>query len=303
MNDKSILVTGGSGFIGRNFSAFALTQGASVTILSRRPEFARRLLPARVCIVGKLSQIDSRAKFDTVVNLAGEPLAARRWTSARKRLFIDSRINTTKSLVEFFRHQDHKPDLVISGSAVGYYGHSDRCVDEGSPSIDCFSSRLCKNWEDSAFDFESMGCRVCYLRIGIVLGEEGALARMLPAFRLGMGGPLGSGQQYMSWIHRDDLISLIYHCMKDIKLKGPINATAPNPVTNREFSQALGIALSRPAKLSMPPMIVKALFGEMGDELLLGGQHVSPKVALESNFVFQYPELSYALSNLLSSFN
>ncbi len=301
MREKSILVTGGSGFIGRNFSAFALTQGARVTILSRTPEFAVRLLPEGVHVIGNLHEIDARDQFDTIVNLAGEPLADRRWTPARKSLFIDSRVNTTKAVVEFFRDRDQKPDLVISGSAVGYYGHSDHRVDETSSSIDCFSSRLCKQWEDSASGFESMGCRVCYLRIGIVLGEGGALARMLPAFRLGLGGPLGAGQQFMSWIHRDDLISLIYHCMNNIKLKGPINATAPNPVTNREFSQTLGAALSRPAKLRMPQMIIRALFGEMGNELLLGGQNVLPKVALESDFIFQYPELNSALRNLLSS--
>ena len=300
MERKSILVTGGSGFIGRNFSISALDMGARVTVLTRTPDVSRGLLPAGVSLIRGLTEIDDRDQFDTVVNLAGEPLADRRWTKARKRLFIDSRINTTKSILEFFRHRDSRPSLIISGSAVGYYGHSTQPLDERSSGIDGFSHQLCKNWEASASGFESIGCRVCYLRIGIVLGEAGALARMLPAFRLGLGGPLGSGEQYMSWVHRDDVIALIHHCMNDSKLKGPINATAPNPVTNREFSQVLGTVLSRPAILRMPSMMVKALFGEMGRELLLSGQHVFPKVALDSNFVFQHPKLGPALRNLLS---
>ena len=295
----SILLTGGSGFIGRHFCYSAVAQGAQVTVLTRDLAVAARVLPREVRLHENLVDICDEEKFDVVLNLAGEPLGNNRWTTARKKLFLDSRVRVTEKLLTFFDRRESRPKLVISGSAVGYYGHNSALLDESSSAANGFSHQLCRSWEDIALGFESLGSRLCFLRTGIVLGESGALARMLPAFRMGLGGPIGDGEQYMSWIHRNDMISLIYHCIKDKSISGPVNATAPNPVTNREFAGMLGAALRRPAVLRMPSMMARALFGEMAEELLLNGQRALPRVALESGFVFQFPDLKSALVDLV----
>ena len=295
----SILVTGGSGFIGRHFCESAIARGAQVTVLTRDRAKAARFLPRGVSLYENLNDIGNEEIFDIVVNLAGEPLGDNRWTAKRKKLFIDSRVGITERLLTFFGRRESRPKHVISGSAVGYYGHSSVPLDESSSGSAGFSHQLCRSWEDTALGFESLGSRVCLLRTGIVLGESGALARMLPAFRMGLGGPLGDGGQYMSWIHRDDMISLINHCIEDKGIRGPVNATAPNPVTNREFASMLGATLRRPANIRMPSVMAKALFGEMANELLLNGQRILPTVVLEGGFVFRFPNLESALVDLL----
>ncbi|MDE0841895.1 MAG: TIGR01777 family oxidoreductase [Porticoccaceae bacterium] len=299
MQGKSILLTGGSGFIGRHFCRSAVQSGAAVTVLTRDVRSAAKVVPESVTLCARLDQIDADKSFDTLVNLAGQPLAAGRWNVARKREFFISRVDFTARLVNFFDRRSQPPKQVISGSAVGYYGPGKAPVNELSAPADGFSHQLCDRWEAAARGFEGLGSRVCYLRTGIVLGELGALARMLPAFRLGLGGPIGDGQQQMSWIHRDDMISLIAHCIDHPTLSGPVNATAPKPVSNRQFSRALGRALGRPALLAMPGAIIRLLFGEMGDELLLRGQHALPEVLLTSGFKFKYPDLEVALEALL----
>ena len=188
---------------------------------------------------------------------------------------------------------------MISGSAIGYYGPGEQAVDETTAPVDGFSHQLCRTWENSARRFEALGCRICYLRTGIVLGEEGALARMLPAFKLGLGGPIGNGLQWMSWIHINDMVELIVHCINNPEIAGAINATAPNPVTNQEFSATLAGLLERPNFFRMPAFMIKLLFGEMGEELLLQGQKVLPAKALNSRFKFQFSNLKGALSNIL----
>jgi uncharacterized protein (TIGR01777 family) len=160
---------------------------------------------------------------------------------------------------------------------------------------------LCKTWEQSAKRFEAIGSRVCYLRTGIVLGEEGALARMLPPFKLALGGPIGTGKQGMSWIHIEDMVGAILHCINTPEISGPVNATAPNPVSNAEFSVSLGAALERPAVLPMPGFMVKLLFGEMGEELLLQGQFVLPNKLLASDYLFQYSDLDKALQQIVAA--
>ena len=296
---NSILVTGGSGFIGSAFCKKAVDRGNKVTVLTRNPASAAKSLPEEASLIKQLDELDEGQAIDTVLNLAGEPLAEGRWNDQRKQAFYDSRVGTTQQLFNFFEGRELKPELIISGSAVGYYGPGSRPMSEVSSPVDCYSHRLCNAWEATAKQFDVLGTRVCKLRVGIVLGDKGALSRMLPAFKLGMGGPIGSGKQWMSWIHIDDMVELIFHCMKRTDIRFAINATAPNPVTNREFSKMLGSVLHRPAMFTMPAGMVKLLFGEMGQELLLEGQRVVPTKALETSFEFQYPVLRDALENLV----
>ena len=298
---SSILVTGGSGFIGRHFCRSAVDRGMSVTVLTRNKTQAARHLPASVTSIERLSELDGLVAPQTVLNLAGEGLADGRWTQRRKQKFYDSRIGTTERLVAYFSQRQDRPEQVISGSAIGYYGSGNAPVDESGAPVDGFSHQLCDTWEQSAQQFAALGSRVCYLRTGIVLGDQGALARMLPAFKLGLGGPMGSGEQWMSWIHIDDMIAAIHHCIENRDITGPVNATAPNPVTNADFSATLAAVLKRPGFLRMPAVVVKLLFGEMGDELLLHGQNVVPAKLLASGFTFTQPELHSALAALLSN--
>lgn len=295
----SILVTGGSGFIGRHFCAAANQLGLQLCVLTRNPQAAAQRLPDSVKLISRLSELSADYAPEIILNLAGEPLADGRWTHRRKQKFYDSRINITDSLYEFFSNREIAPKLVISGSAIGYYGPGEQAVNETAKANDGFSHQLCRTWENSARRFESLGCRVCYLRTGIVLGEEGALARMLPAFKLGLGGPIGSGKQWMSWIHIDDMVGVILHCINHSGIQGAVNATAPNPVINRDFSQTLAAVLKRPAYLTMPAVMIKILFGEMGEELLLQGQKVVPEKLLGADFEFKYTNLKAALKNIL----
>jgi uncharacterized protein (TIGR01777 family) len=295
----TILVTGGSGFIGGHFCRKATDLGWNVIVLTRKTIAAAKKLPSTVHCIERLSELDTQQPIDIILNLAGKPLAESRWTAARKQSFVDSRVHTTNQLYQYFSALEIKPRVMISGSAVGYYGSNNNLLDETGASGDDFSARLCFDWEASAKQFEGLGCRVCYLRTGIVLGEQGALAKMLPAFKLALGGPIGDGRQWMSWIHIEDMVSLILYCINSDNLAGPVNAAAPNPVTNRVFSKTLGAALHRPAIFAMPAPVVRLLFGEMGEALLLQGQAVVPKKLQDSGFEFTYPQLGEALRQLI----
>lgn len=295
----TMLVTGGSGFIGRHLCLQALEQGWQVIVLTRQAKAAAKGLPSSVRLIERLSDLEASVAVEAVVNLAGKPLAEGRWTEARKRSFIDSRVSTTHRLYDFFRDRSLKPKVVISGSAVGFYGPGEASVDESAQGSEGFSHILCRDWEASAAQFEHLGCRLCYLRTGIVLGGEGALAKMLPAFRLALGGPMGSGKQWMSWIHIDDMVAAILHCVNSEAVSGAVNATAPNPVTNQHFSKALGAAIRRPVIFPMPGLVVKLMFGEMGQELLLQGQFVLPKKLKDTGFEFKYAHVDGALNQLL----
>tara|TARA_B110000238_G_scaffold148409_1_gene160052 strand:- start:1169 stop:2092 length:924 start_codon:yes stop_codon:yes gene_type:complete len=294
----TILITGGSGFIGRHFCREAKNLGWSIIVLSRNVEAAKKVLPNSIDVLATLDQIPSDRRIDTVINLAGEPLAEKRWTESRKQRFYTSRSGLTDALFEFFSQRKSAPDTLISGSAIGYYGPGTDAVDESSVGKDGFSHRLCADWESSALQFETLGTRVCLVRTGIVLGEKGALAKMLMPFKLGLGGPIGDGKQFMSWIHINDMVELLKYCVLTTNLTGPINATAPHPVTNREFTQTLGAVLKRPALLAMPAFMVKLLFGEMGVELLLQGQRVLPTKVINQGFEFRFPQLKSALLDL-----
>ncbi len=296
-----ILVTGATGFIGVPLCAQLQKLGYSLTALTRNPKTAEKRLGSKVELVTSLDQLGDR-QFGAVINLAGESLASGRWNDKRKEEFRRSRIGTTEALFDYFRALGEFPEVLISGSAVGYYGNQgDRPLTEESPqNDDSFAEQLCRDWEAVAERFTDFGTRVCRLRTGIVLGRDGgALQSMLLPFKLGLGGRLGKGRQRMSWIHRQDIVGLIVFCLCQKAIHGPINGTAPNPVTNRVFTRTLARTLHRPAFLPVPAPVLRLLMGELADELLLSGQRVLPEVALVHGYVFQYPELGGALENIL----
>jgi uncharacterized protein (TIGR01777 family) len=236
---------------------------------------------------------------DGIVNLAGEPIAAKRWSDAQKAKLRASRIDSTGALVAAIRKARVKPKFLVNGSAVGYYGaHGDETVTESTPPGKDFLAQLCVEWEAEARKAEELGVRVAMARTGIVLGKgRGALAKMVPPFRMFLGGPLGSGEQYMPWIHIEDQLGLLHFLIARDEARGPFNATAPNPVTMAEFCSALGAALNRPSWVSVPPSALALLTGEMAD-MLLTGQRAIPEAAQKLGYVFRYPTIGAALESL-----
>lgn len=290
-----VLITGGSGFIGQALTRSLLARGDQVVILSRTPD----RVPSRAgqqC-VSALEQI--QGKLDAVVNLAGAPIVDRRWSQARKRLLLDSRIQTTQKLVRWIGASDAPPATLISGSAIGYYGsHRDEVLEETSAALPGFTHQLCRDWEQEALEATASGVRVCLIRTGVVLGQGGALAKMLPAFRLGLGGPIGNGQQWMSWVHLDDEVGAILYLLDHPALHGPFNLTAPEPVTNEVFSKTLARVLGRPAFLRVPAFVMRLMLGE-ASELLVEGQRVVPANLNTAGYVFKYPRLEAAFKAVL----
>jgi uncharacterized protein (TIGR01777 family) len=302
------LISGGTGFIGSALCDYLLKSNHSIVIKTRHPEKVDGSMRG----INRLSDLAPEEIFDVVINLAGEPIADKRWSANQKKKILDSRLDTTEEIINFLKHTKHKPALFISGSAIGFYGvdsstgsENDAIAEDvtlggGNLGDDSFSSRLCKHWEASALQAESLGIRTCLLRTGIVLGSGGgALAKMTLPFKLGLGGKIGSGKQWMPWIHLDDLIGIIDYCIDQETITGPINGTAPNPVTNAEFTISLGRAVKRPTILPMPACVVKLLMGEMGEELLLAGKKVLPMKAQQAGYQFKYEHLESALADIL----
>ena len=297
---QHILVTGATGFIGKRLCEALSLAGHDVTALVRNTKTMPEMThPIR--IVTDLDQISGDTKYNAMINLAGAPIASGRWTAARKSHFIESRIAMTRGLLNLISRLPQKPDVLISGSATGWYGlRGDEVLDENDQHTDCFSHELCAAWETEALKAKALGVRTVVLRIGIVLGTQGgALTSMLTPFEFGLGGPMGDGNQWMSWITRDDLVRLIAHCISQCELEGAVNATAPNPVRNAVFTGKLASALYRPAFLRIPAFALRLLLGQFADELLLGGQNVLPKKALDSGFQFQQPDLDTAFASIL----
>ena len=292
-----ILVTGGTGFIGKALCPLLAGAGHEVVVLSRSVDASR---PAGTsAVVADLGSLDPE-DFDAVVNLAGAPIADQRWTAARKRLLVESRVNSTSRLVAWMKEGQSPPQALVSSSAVGYYGdQGDKLVTEETAPLDGFTHELCVAWENEALAAERLGVRVCLVRTGVVLDRDGgALAKMLPAFRLGAGGRLGSGRHYFPWIHRDDMAAVYLWLLQNGQARGAYNASAPGPVTNAEFTRALGRALGRPTLLPMPEAALRILFGEMSEVLLVSDRMV-PKRLLDEGFRFRYPELDAALAAIL----
>ncbi|MBS0289500.1 MAG: TIGR01777 family oxidoreductase [Proteobacteria bacterium] len=292
-----ILVTGGTGFIGSKLCPSLLSKGHQLYVLTRNRLKAQKILPiAGIQFIEQLNEIPTDVHFDAVINLAGAAIV-HRWTGAYKGVLKKSRIGITQGLMTFFSQHQYKPTIWINGSAIGYYGpQGDNGISETDTPNPSFSHELCLAWEQEALKAKGFGCRVCLLRTGIVLGSDGGvLAQMRTPFKAGLGGPIATGKQWMSWIHIDDLIRIIQFCLENASVEGPVNATAPKPVTNQEFTRILGKIWHRPTLLRMPAFVMLILYGQMAKELLISGQKVLPTKMLREKFVFTYPQLTLAL--------
>jgi uncharacterized protein len=282
----NVAITGAGGMIGRRLRERLEETGQAGCSIPRA--------------AGDSALAEILAPADAVVHLAGEPVA-QRWTKAAKKRIVDSRVEGTRRLVSALSTQSKRPRVLVSASAVGYYGsRGDQILTEASSAGDDFLAGLVVAWEEAAQSAESLGIRVVRLRFGMVLGPGGALAKLLPPFRFGVGGRLGSGHQWMPWIHIEDAVNLILFALSYAAIRGAVNVTAPHPVTNEEFTTRLALALHRPAILPVPSFVLKLALGEMS-EMLLASQRVLPTVAKSAGFRFQYQELRPALENLLAT--
>lgn len=296
-----ILLTGGTGLIGQALCRYWTNQGHKLWVLSRRPNQVASLCGANVIGIADLGAIEEQS-LDAVINLAGAPIADRPWTKARRTLLWDSRVRYTEQLVQGLAQRRHKPKVLISGSAVGWYGDGgERLLAEDQPAGTDFASQLCVAWEDAASEASIHDIRVALVRTGLVLAPKGGfLARLLPLFRLGLGGPLGTGQQWMPWIHLQDQVALIDFILHHPEMAGPYNACAPHPVRNKDFCKTLGQVLHRPAVLSAPAWALRLGLGDLSG-LLLGGQHAVPARTQAAGFRFHFTDLEPALCDLLQS--
>lgn len=298
-----VLVTGATGFIGRALTKRLEGEGHVVSAWVRDPTAARSVLGGSTRLIDARSSTalaEVMPDIEGVINLAGEPVALTRWTDARRERLVASRVDVTRSLIAAMPGSSRRPSVLVSASAVGYYGdRGDDILDESSPPGSGFLADLCKAWEAAAMGAERLGVRVSSPRIGIVLGPGGgALAPMLPAFKAGLGGPIAGGRQWMSWIHLDDMVNLLLTLLTDERHRGPVNATAPNPVTNAEFSRTLGAALHRPSLIPLPGFALKLALGESA-EVVIGGQRVRSLRTEEHGFRFDHPTLAGALEDII----
>ncbi|WP_447977409.1 TIGR01777 family oxidoreductase [Candidatus Nitrospira bockiana] len=301
-----LVIAGGSGFIGRALCRTLIDSGHRVTVLSRDPQRAQAALPVGTAVVGwdgrTLAVWHRRLDdADAIINLSGEPVADKRWTTRRKQALRDSRIGTTRLLVQALSQIHRRPMTLIVASGVGYYGpRNSTPLTEDSPPGSDFLARLSYDAEQEAKQAERHGVRVVLFRIGIVLGSEGgALPRLVLPFRFFLGGPVAPGTQWMSWIHREDLVGLLQWVLGHPSLHGPVNAVAPESVTMRAFSATVGRVLGRPSWLPVPELVLRVALGELAT-LLTTGQRVQPQVALRLGYHFRYPHLTEALQDILS---
>jgi uncharacterized protein (TIGR01777 family) len=302
-----VTVTGASGLIGSALVAELRRHATEVTILSRDPSRMPETPGVEAVRWDPLSEpapVEALSGADAVVHLAGENVA-QRWTERAKRAIRESRVTGTRNLLAGLQAATdlgQGPRVLISGSAIGYYGaHGEEPLDEDAPPGGDFLAETCVAWEAEAQKAEALGMRVVRVRTGVVLNREGgALKKMLPPFQLGVGGPVAGGKQYTSWIHRDDLVGMIVAALDDERWSGPINGTAPTPVTNRELSHALGHALHRPSLLPVPGIALRLLYGEMA-EIVTTGARVVPAKALVLGYDFRHPELDEALRSVLAN--
>ncbi len=310
MGALAVTVTGATGLIGPALVAALQERGAEVTVLTRDPERAReRLGEVRAIAWDPLREpapADALAGRDAVAHLAGAPVA-QRWSEGAKRAIRDSRVIGTRNLVAGLAacgdaDGTGRPRTLISSSAIGYYGaHGEEPLDEDAPAGHDFLARVCAEWETQAASAGALGLRVARVRTGVVLDSHGgALAKMLPPFRLGVGGPVAGGRQYISWIHAEDVIGMMLAALEDERWSGPLNATAPDPVSNRDFSRTLGRALGRPSLLPVPGLALRALYGEMA-AIVTSGARVMPAKALVLGYQFAHPRLEPALRAALAS--
>lgn len=307
-----ILLTGGSGFIGEQLLPLLLgqpdrEQGDQVILLTRKPHALKKKYAAwdgcgRLRVIQSFDELQRQDSVDAVINLAGEGIADKPWTNHRRQELHASRVLLTESMGAWLIRCEQKPEVIISGSAVGWYGHQgERILDEkAKPEAHGFAHELCQAWEQAATNATPKGTRLCLLRLGVVIGPHGGmLRRLLPVFSLGLGGALGSGEQYMSWISRSDVVQIILRLLTDRRQQGIFNLTAPAPLTNAEFTRVLAGLLKRPAFFRVPATVLKLAMGEMST-LLLEGQRVIPTRLLEQGYRFVHPTLEDALRSALA---
>jgi uncharacterized protein (TIGR01777 family) len=305
-----VAVTGATGFVGSRLVERLQQEGHQILVLTRDSERARRTFPAtafpniEIIAYTPLESGPWQAQIagcDGVVNLAGAPIAESRWTLERKQEILDSRKIGTEKIVEAIAQANPKPNVLVNSSAIGYYGTNETAIfDETSPPGNDFLAQVCQAWEAAAQTVKQTGTRLVILRTGIVLGDGGALAKMLPPFRIFAGGPLGNGRQWFSWIHIDDLVNLILQALTQTEMEGVLNATAPEPVRMAELCQTLGQILNRPSWLPVPAIALELLLGDAA-KVVLEGQRVLPKKTQASGFTYQYPTVKQALQDVLKS--
>jgi hypothetical protein len=304
-----VVVTGATGFLGRPLVDALAADGHDVVVLTRASSRDSARVPDRARAVGWTpnggigpwaAEIDGAG---AVVNLAGESIAARRWTAAQKQRILDSRVDATRSIVAAMQRAATPPHVLVSGSAVGYYGpRGDEVVTEETEAGGDFLAQVCRQWEAEASRASSDRTRVVFVRTGLVLEKDGgALPQMLPPFKFGVGGPVGSGRQYWPWIHRRDWVALVRWAIQNATAVGPVNGTAPNPVNSATFAHALGKAMHRPSFMPAPGFALRLALGEMADGLLLSGQRAVPRRAERGGFTFSYPRVDTALRAIFGS--
>lgn len=299
-----ILITGGTGLIGSNLCKILITEykNIAISILTRNNKFVDNSSISQIKYIDNFNNLDK--DFDIIINLAGEPLNKGRWTKSKKAKIFSSRIDTTKNLIEYLRTVNKKPELLISGSAIGFYGNSQTEIftEDSKITGDDFTHKLCSEWEKAANEVINLGIRVVNLRTGIVLAKEGGILKeMILPFKLGLGCQIGNGNAWMSWIHIKDLCNIIMYIIKNKNIEGPVNATSPNPLSNKNFSKILAQTFKKPMFLTMPSFIVKIIFGEMGETLLLNGQRVLPNKITNAGYSFEFSDLKKSLDNIYNN--
>ncbi|MDB9315061.1 TIGR01777 family oxidoreductase [Spirulina sp. CS-785/01] len=305
-----VAVTGGTGFVGQRVVEKLEKRGDEIILFTRSPEKAMKVFPknnfSHVTAVAYTPKESGEwqnavSGCDGVVNLAGESLSEGRWTENRKREIIASREVGTQKLVEAIDKAESKPSVLVNASAIGYYGTSETATfDESSPPGNDFLAEVCKRWEGAAEKVKNTGVRLAILRFGIVLGNGGAIAKLIPPFKLYAGGPIGSGKQWFSWVHREDVVNLILHSLDNPDMAGVYNATAPHPVRMQQFCDTLGRVMNRPSWLPVPGFVIETLLGD-GAVVVLEGQEVLPKATQKSGFEFQYSHVKDAITSIVKS--
>lgn len=304
-----IAISGATGFVGSRLVARLHAEGHRILVLTRNTTFAQKVFPpqafpnleiiAYAPIVSGAWQ-DTIAGCDGVVNLAGEPIAEGRWTPERKQEILNTRKLGTQKIVEAIAKSQPQPSVLVNTSAIGYYGTSETAsFDEDSANGKDFLAQVCQEWEAEARKVKDTNVRLVILRFGIILGNGGALGKMITPFKLFAGGPIGTGQQWFSWIHLDDIVSLIIQALTKSTMEGVYNGTAPQPVSMNDLSTTMGKVMNRPSWLPVPGFAIEAILGD-GAKVVLEGQQVLPKRTLESGFEYQYPNLQSALTQILS---
>lgn len=305
-----VAITGATGFVGSRLVERLQSLGHSVVVLTRNPDKARQQFPIEVYQTVEIVGYDptqsgawqqSIAGCDGVVNLAGTPIAEEKWTPTYKQQLINSRVITTEKLVEAIGQANPKPSVLVNASAIGFYGTSETAeFDETSDAGDDFLAEVCQKWEAAASKVKASGTRLAILRFGIVLGLGGALGKMLTPFKMFAGGPIGSGKQWFSWVHLDDVVNLIIKALEDRTMQGTYNATAPNPVRMNELCNELGKQMKRPSWLPVPGFAIEALLGD-GAIVVLEGQKVMPQQTLAAGFDYEYKTIDAALAQILTT--